>query len=174
MQKGTKRGTTLLLSILVALALVGCTNSHSQPEAPDVDETDAVVPSAPMLPFTEVEDITTSFIEEDIDFSTETSRDELVCAEIETSEYAQADGMVNLPSEDADIMILHCTWASAARTIYIGFINEVSGEVYVLSAVGGTLNGTLDLGSLPDGEYRPIMYSSDNNNVVAVMLYQFR
>lgn len=164
----------MLLFIVVALALVGCTNLHSQPEAPDVDDTYAVVPPDPVLPFTEVEDITTSFTEEDIVFSEETRQDELVCAEIETSEYAQADGTVNLPSEDADTMILHCTWASAARTIYIGFINEISGDVYVLSAVGGTLSGTLDLGSLPDGEYRPIMYSSDNNTVVAVMLYQFR
>jgi hypothetical protein len=50
----------------------------------------------------------------------------------------------------------------------------VSEEVYTLSAVGGALTGTLDLSSLPEGEYRPIMYSSDNQNINAVMLYQFQ
>ena len=44
---------------------------------------------------------------------------------------------------------------------HLGFIVEVSEEVYTLSAVGGALTGTLDLSYLPEGEYRPIMYSSD-------------
>ena len=60
--------------------------------------------------------------------------------------------MWSASSDDAGAIILRCTWASATRTIYIGFINETPGEVYVMSAVGGALDGTLDLASLPDGE----------------------
>ena len=97
-----------------------------------------------------------------------------MCVQIETSEYAQANETVNLPLQDAETMIVHCTWVSAARTIYIGFMNETSDEVYVLSAVGVALTGTLDLTSLPDGTYRPIMYSSDNKNINAILLYQFQ
>ena len=174
MQKGTKKSAALLLSVVMAFCLVGCTASQSQAEVPEIDDTNAVVPPEPVLPFTEVEDITTSFTEGTIEFSDSVNQDELACVQLETSEYAQANETVTLPGEYAKSMILHCTWTSAARTIYIGFISEASGEVYVLSAVGGTLTGTLDLGSLPDGEYRPIMYSSDNKNVVAVMLYQFQ
>ena len=78
------------------------------------------------------------------------------------SQYSKADDTILLPNEKTKAMAVHCTWASASRTIYIGFIDEVSEEVYTLSAVGGALTGTLDLSSLPEGEYRPIMYSSDN------------
>ena len=174
MQRGTKRGVTLVLALVMAVTLVGCVSLASQPEVPDVDDTNAILPPDPVLPFTEAKDITGSFTEENIDFSESISKEELVCTQIETSEYAQANKTVDLPNEDAEVMILHCTWASAARTIYIGFINETSGEVYVLSAVGGALAGTLNLDSLPNGEYRPIMYSSDNENVNAVILYQFQ
>lgn len=154
--------------------LVGCTSSHSQPVVPNADDTNAVIPPDPILPFVEVEDITTSFNNEDIEFSKGIIKEELVCTQIKTSEYAKAIKTVRLPSEDAEAMILHCTWASASKTVYIGLICEPSGEVYVLSADGGALTGTLDLGLLPDGEYRPIMYSNDNENITAVMLYQFQ
>ena len=174
MPKRGKRGTTLLLTVIMAFALASCTALEAPPEVPEMDDTNAVVPPDPVLPFTEVEDITGSFTEEDIEFSESIDKGELVCAQMKTSEYAKASETVHLPSDDVGAMILHCTWSSAARTIYIGFINETSGKVYVLSAVGGALTGTLDLGSLPNGEYRPIMYSSDNENINAVVLYQFK
>lgn len=174
MSKGTKRGAALLFAVVMAFAFAGCTAPESPPEVPVVDDTNAVVPPAPVLPFAEAEDLTGSFTEEDVEFSENIDKGALVCTKIKTSEYAQAGETVHLPSEDAGTMILHCTWTSAARTIYIGFINETTDDVYVLSAVGGALAGTLDLGSLPDGEYRPIMYSNDNENVDAVMLYQFQ
>ena len=39
---------------------------------------------------------------------------------------------------------------------------------------GGAVAGTVDLDSIPDGDYHVIMYSSDNENVTAAMLYQFK
>ena len=109
-----------------------------------------------------------------MEFSESTPKGELVCVNIDESQYSKADDTILLPNEKTKAMAVHCTWASASRTIYIGFIDEVSEEVYTLSAVGGALTGTLDLSSLPEGEYRPIMYSSDNQNINAVMLYQFQ
>lgn len=174
MPRGAKSVSVLLIVTVLAFTLFGCNASDLPPEAPVVDDTNAVDPPPPVLPFTETEDITEFFVEGDVEFLESISKESLVCVQIETSEYAQANETVNLPLPDADTMIVHCTWVSAARTIYIGFINESSDEVYVLSAVGGALTGTLDLTSLPDGEYRPIMYSSDNKSINAVMLYQFQ
>lgn len=109
-----------------------------------------------------------------MEFFESTPKEELVCVNIDESQYAKADDTIQLPDENSKVMAIHCTWASASRTIYIGFIDEASEKVYTLSAVGGALTGKLDLSSLPEGEYRPIMYSSDNPNINAVMLYQFQ
>ena len=119
-------------------------------------------------------DLSEYFVDEPVEFSESTPKGELVCVNIDESQYSKADDTILLPNEKTKAMAVHCTWASASRTIYIGFIDEVSEEVYTLSAVGGALTGTLDLSSLPEGEYRPIMYSSDNQNINAVMLYQFQ
>lgn len=105
MQRGTKRGVTLVLAVVMAVTLVGCVSLASQPEVPDVDDTNAILPPDPVLPFTEAEDITGSFTEENIDFSESISKEELVCTQIETSEYAQANKTVDLPNEDAEVMM---------------------------------------------------------------------
>lgn len=68
MQRGTKRGVTLVLAVVMAVTLVGCVSLASQPEVPDVDDTNAILPPDPVLPFTEAKDITGSFTEENIDF----------------------------------------------------------------------------------------------------------
>lgn len=143
-------------------------------EVPDKDDSDAIVPPASVLPFADVVDLSEYFVDEPVEFSESTPKGELVCVNIDESQYSKADDTILLPNEKTKAMAVHCTWASASRTIYIGFIDEVSEEVYTLSAVGGALTGTLDLSSLPEGEYRPIMYSSDNQNINAVMLYQFQ
>ena len=38
MQRGTKRGVTLVLAVVMAVTLVGCVSLASQPEVPDVDD----------------------------------------------------------------------------------------------------------------------------------------
>ena len=97
------------------------------------------------------------------------------CVNIDESSIFKADDTILLPNEKQRGNGRSFAWASASRTIYIGFIDGgCPEEVYTLSAVGGALTGTLDLSSLPEGEYRPIMYSSDNQNINAVMLYQFQ
>lgn len=173
MKKGIHRGLGLLLAIVVVAMLAACSTKDSVSEVPDKDDSDAIVPPASVLPFADVVDLSEYFVDEPVEFSESTPKGELVCVNIDESQYSKADDTILLPNEKTKAMAVHCTWASASRTIYIGFIDEVSEEVYTLSAVGGALTGTLDLSSLPEGEYRPIMYSSDNQNINAVMLYQF-
>lgn len=168
------RGLGLLLAIVVVAMLAACSTKDSVSEVPDKDDSDAIVPPASVLPFADVVDLSEYFVDEPVEFSESTPKGELVCVNIDESQYSKADDTILLPNEKTKAMAVHCTWASASRTIYIGFIDEVSEEVYTLSAVGGALTGTLDLSSLPEGEYRPIMYSSDNQNINAVMLYQFQ
>lgn len=173
-KKGIHRGLGLLLAIVVVAMLAACSTKDSVSEVPDKDDSDAIVPPASVLPFADVVDLSEYFVDEPVEFSESTPKGELVCVNIDESQYSKADDTILLPNEKTKAMAVHCTWASASRTIYIGFIDEVSEEVYTLSAVGGALTGTLDLSSLPEGEYRPIMYSSDNQNINAVMLYQFQ
>ena len=174
MKKGIHRGLGLLLAIVVVAMLAACSTKDSVSEVPDKDDSDAIIPPASVLPFADVVDLSEYFVDEPVEFSESTPKGELVCVNIDESQYSKADDTILLPNEKTKAMAVHCTWASASRTIYIGFIDEVSEEVYTLSAVGGALTGTLDLSSLPEGEYRPIMYSSDNQNINAVMLYQFQ
>ena len=174
MKKGIHRGLGLLLAIVVVAMLAACSTKDSVSEVPDKDDSDAIVPPASVLPFADVVDLSEYFVDEPVEFSESTPKGELVCVNIDESQYSKADDTILLPNEKTKAMAVHCTWDSASRTIYIGFIDEVSEEVYTLSAVGGALTGTLDLSSLPEGEYRPIMYSSDNQNINAVMLYQFQ
>lgn len=168
MKKGIHRGLGLLLAIVVVAMLAACSTKDSVSEVPDKDDSDAIVPPASVLPFADVVDLSEYFVDEPVEFSESTPKGELVCVNIDESQYSKADDTILLPNEKTKAMAVHCTWASASRTIYIGFIDEVSEEVYTLSAVGGALTGTLDLSSLPEGEYRPIMYSSDNQNINAV------
>lgn len=71
------------------------------------------------------------------------------------------------------IMAVHCTWMSPARTLYIGLYNKVTDHYFIAMFDGGAVSGLLDLTELPEGQYGVVMYSSDNENVTAVMNYQF-
>ncbi len=173
MKKGIHRGLGLLLAIVVVAMLAACSTKDSVSEVPDKDDSDAIVPPASVLPFADVVDLSEYFVDEPVEFSESTPKENL-CASILMNLNIQKQTIPFCCPMKTKAMAVHCTWASASRTIYIGFIDEVSEEVYTLSAVGGALTGTLDLSSLPEGEYRPIMYSSDNQNINAVMLYQFQ
>ena len=148
MKKGIHRGLGLLLAIVVVAMLAACSTKDSVSEVPDKDDSDAIVPPASVLPFADVVDLSEYFVDEPVEFSESTPKGELVCVNIDESQYSKADDTILLPNEKTKAMAVHCTWASASRTIYIGFIDEVSEEVYTLSAVGGALTGTLDLSSL--------------------------
>ncbi len=172
-QKRLWRSATVLLAVMV-FTFVSYAIKNSASEIPNMDGTVAIEPLDTVLPFAEIQDVSGSFTEGDVEFLEGIKKGELICSQIKSSEYAQADEMVNIHGKNSGVMILHCTWASAARTMYIGFINEKGDEVYALHAAGGSLAGKLNLDSIPDGNYYPIMYSDNNENVNAAMLYQFQ
>ena len=51
--------------------------------------------------------------------------------------------------------------------------NKVTDHYFIAMFDGGAVSGLLDLTELPEGQYGVVMYSSDNENVTAVMNYQF-
>ena len=93
---------------------------------------------------------------------------------IDTTSFAQSEDTVSISKDGIQTMVLHCTWKSPARTLYIGFASTIKEDYYTLQVDGGAVAGTVDLDSIPDGDYHVIMYSSDNENVTAAMLYQFK
>lgn len=144
-------------------------------DTPVADTSEAISPPEPVLPFDATVDISASFTEqEQPSFDEAAVKESLCCEQMDTSTYAQADDTITISDGGVQQMILHGTWAPGSKTIYIGFLSETSGDVYTLSSAGGALSGTLDLRALPDGQYRPILFSSDNEKTIGTVNYQFR
>ncbi|MFQ9770378.1 MAG: hypothetical protein ACLRX4_11420 [Oscillospiraceae bacterium] len=99
MKKGIHRGLGLLLAIVVVAMLAACSTKDSVSEVPDKDDSDAIVPPASVLPFADVVDLSEYFVDEPVEFSESTPKGELVCVNIDESQYSKADDTILLPNE---------------------------------------------------------------------------
>ncbi len=81
MKKGIHRGLGLLLAIVVVAMLAACSTKDSVSEVPDKDDSDAIVPPASVLPFADVVDLSEYFVDEPVEFSESTPKENL-CASI--------------------------------------------------------------------------------------------
>lgn len=91
----------------------------------------------------------------------------------EEREVIRSDETYSVP-EDAKEMLLQCTWTRMGCHVYIGLEEVKTKDVYFLGSVGGSVMGTLDLSSLPDGEYNVIMFGSNNPEIAAILAYEVR
>lgn len=180
MQSKWKR---ILALLCAALLVVLCACSVSDTPVADTpvaemlvaDASEAISQPPPVLPFDATVDISAAFTQQQPpSFDESAAKESLCCGQLDTSSYAQADDIITVSDSGLQQMILHGTWAPGSKTIYIGFLSETSGDVYTLSSAGGALSGTLDLRALPDGQYRPILFSSDNEKTIGTVNYQFR
>lgn len=99
MKKGIHRGLGLLLAIVVVAMLAACSTKDAVSEVPDKDDSDAIVPPASVLPFADVVDLSEYFVDEPVEFSESTPKGELVCVNIDESQYSKADDTILLPNE---------------------------------------------------------------------------
>lgn len=99
MKNGIHRGLGLLLAIVVVAMLAACSTKDSVSEVPDKDDSDAIVPPASVLPFADVVDLSEYFVDEPVEFSESTPKGELVCVNIDESQYSKADDTILLPNE---------------------------------------------------------------------------
>lgn len=99
MKKVIHRGLGLLLAIVVVAMLAACSTKDSVSEVPDKDDSDAIVPPASVLPFADVVDLSEYFVDEPVEFSESTPKGELVCVNIDESQYSKADDTILLPNE---------------------------------------------------------------------------
>lgn len=99
MKKEIHRGLGLLLAIVVVAMLAACSTKDSVSEVPDKDDSDAIVPPASVLPFADVVDLSEYFVDEPVEFSESTPKGELVCVNIDESQYSKADDTILLPNE---------------------------------------------------------------------------
>lgn len=81
MKKEIHRGLGLLLAIVVVAMLAACSTKDSVSEVPDKDDSDAIVPPASVLPFADVVDLSEYFVDEPVEFSESTPKENL-CASI--------------------------------------------------------------------------------------------
>ena len=165
--------------ICCLILLTSCSNTHLNEivdgaESTPVTAGDEITVPTPVLPIDNATDITSCFSEEKIGFSDETEKLGLILDCIDTTSFAQSEDTVSISKDGVQTMAVHCTWKSPARTLYIGFASTIKEDYYTLQVDGGAVAGTVDLDSIPDGDYHVIMYSSDNENVTAAMLYQFK
>lgn len=91
----------------------------------------------------------------------------------EEREVIRSDETYSVP-EDAREMLLQCTWTRMGCHVYIGLEEAETKDIYFLGSVGGSVMGTLDLSSLPDGEYNVIMFGSNNPEIAATLVYEVR
>lgn len=88
-----------MLAIVVVAMLAACSTKDSVSEVPDKDDSDAIVPPASVLPFADVVDLSEYFVDEPVEFSESTPKGELVCVNIDESQYSKADDTILLPNE---------------------------------------------------------------------------
>ena len=176
----------LLLVVVLAFGLCACSAENGlfnnndeekswsgESDIPIEDDSERKELPEIVLPIDSTIDMSASFSEGVTFFDETREKVGLICENMDTSSFAQANDTVTLSDADSLKLTIHCTWLSAARTVYIGLFDVVTEQAYTISATGGSLSGTLALDDLPQGEYRVILYSSDNENIHAVMLYQF-
>ena len=162
--------------ITVSIALVATlTSCSAPPQIPELSYSEDIVQFEPSLPALNVIDISSSFDEAaEFDFSESMDTESLVCNHLDSSDYAQFDEAIAVSQSNANEVLIHCTWSPAARTVYIGMLNEQTKNAYTLMAVGGSARGILSLDALPDGNYYPVMFSNDGEKVVAVLHFQMQ
>ncbi len=180
-----RTGRLCLLVLSVCFVFTSCRRAgggepgETQGDIPSVQNpSDAAhyesLPQEPVkLPFETTIDMTPSFSEEVPAFDKSSDQFSLTTNGLDNGEYSSSEDTFRLPAE-YKTMLLHCTWVRAGKSVYIGFLSEETGEVYTLSFAGGTAAGTVSLDPLPPGRYKVILYSSNNENVLAVLAYQFR
>lgn len=134
---------------------------------------ESVSPATFEVPFANTADISPSFSEKSPPFDNSIEKWSLSSDNLENGQYTTSEETITLPGSYQK-MILQATWVRSAKTIYIGFLNIETEDVFTLSFVGGSITGVLNLNCLPTGDYQIILYGSDNKNTLAVMAYQFQ
>ncbi len=166
----------LLCSVLIVLSACAAndaTATNQSTEAPMVvDDAFAVTPKPTEVPIHNSSDILNLFSESvSSPFDAQSEKHGLVCAGLDSSTYAIADEIISVSDTQCPNVTVHCTWASAAIEVFVGFKACDADTFYTVSSTGGVIAGTFDLSELPDGDYQMILYSNDNPSVVAVMQY---
>lgn len=123
-----------------------------------------------VLPFEEFIDVS-FYAEEGTDFSQNVSKYDLVCKYQEEATYAASEVIYIQPIEQQKF-VFSCTWARSGSTVYIGLKNSETQEVYAMPCNGGSANGTLYLNVIPEGNYQIVLYSNNNPETQAVLVYQ--
>ena len=77
MSRGAKRVSGLLLAAVLAVTLFGCNASELLPETPVMDDTNAIDPPPPVLPFSKTEDITDFLLKEILRFQSPSAKNHL-------------------------------------------------------------------------------------------------
>lgn len=169
-----KKGLILLLCLILSFS--GCSISDSSSGADSVAQDVCVsITEEYRFPFEDkTTDITPYFkVQEEI-FSDKSTKESLVLDRIDATSLSKAQHYIDVGEQHStQTMALHFTWKSPARTLYIGLYNETTDHYFIAMFIGGAISGLLDLAELPDGQYTVVMCGSDNENMTAVMNYQF-
>lgn len=168
---GKSKLAVIAISVLLLVSCSSGVIDHSK--TPMKDDSSTVEIPQPVIPIDDATDIQSDFSEKEVIFDDDIEKMSLVLNHLDTASVAKSEKTVEIASDGLQTMKVHCTWDSPACNIYIGFLDPSNESSYVFGAYGGTLEGILTLSSVPDGNYHVIMYSDDNEDVLATVLYQF-
>ncbi|WP_140394260.1 hypothetical protein [Pseudoflavonifractor sp. An184] len=174
--KLVNKGKEGIILLCLLFPLSGCLNQGSSAGAESTAQDpvmNTIVERA--FPFEEnVTDVTLFFKEQEDIFDSDDPKESLVLDKTDAASISRTKDLVDIGGANkVRSMAVHCTWMSPARTLYIGLYNKVTDHYFIAMFDGGAVSGLLDLTELPEGQYGVVMYSSDNENVTAVMNYQF-
>ncbi len=165
-----------LLSICLTLLLFcGCTEIMKQ--KPDESVTPMTDPAA--YEYTAPIDVTPDFaavtelsslIDSEPEFEESKGKETLTLQDNKLGEYVFSAYQLHITPEMK--LSYSCTWASSGCKVFFGLLNS-DNEVFVVSAEGGTLRGTLSMEDVPEDDYQLILYSNNNPEVQAILHYQF-
>ena len=165
----------LLAVFFSLLFLCGCHFSEEKysPESSESEEKkiEYHAPVNVTPEFAAVHDLSSAVAGGEVKFDESGVKESLILQDNKLGEYVFSPYQLHITAEME--LNYSCVWEQSGVPLFFGLLNS-DNEVFVVSADGGSLVGTLSMESVPEDDYQLILYSSNNPEVKAELQYQFR
>lgn len=176
---GSRKRHTLCISICVlCILLTGCCGSDAGGEIVNTYATNRELPEfgfdEAVFPFEAITDVSDSLLvtEGTEVFDESLDKYSLLCSDLLKSECSYSVDQFAIPDVGSN-MVFQCTWTRSGLEVYVGLLNLDSECLYIIPLRSGSATGKLDLSSFPAGQYQCVLSSNNNQELFAVLAYQF-
>lgn len=167
-----------ILVCVVCILLAGCCDSDTGGEIANTGATNGELTEfgfdEAVFPFEAITDVSDSLLvtEGTEVFDESLDKYSLLCSDLLKSECSYSVDQFAIPDVGSN-MAFQCTWTRSGLEVYVGLLNLDSECLYIIPLRSGSATGKLDLSSFPAGQYQCVLSSNNNQELFAVLAYQF-